>query len=386
MHYFQQRYLRENRTFAALAGLETIDLPNKGLLSGLEIRVWGLCAAGFDTPDVWLHDRIKKVELVVNGSQVVKSYDARQLLALMLYKRTPHYSHDMKNMASQSCEEYFYINLGRHYHDMEYMLDLSKVSDPELRIEHDFTMTGAEGWTNGVAMAVKPQYSIIPHLLRDPDVIPKGYIKTSEIYRFPQLANRQENMIVPRGPTYSNLYLQSFYAAQGLTYLLDKVELNFNNDAIIPLRVGILELSAELARKYGLFRWSEQASYKGGQAYPMALESGHFQPQLIGLLAYEPGYIDLWGQANSLAYKDIATGLEPYTGDVNTAFTILGALPFSVAAIPYFDPWDERTWINSSALGDFWVRVELGAGGAAPGVVKLLGDEVVTRYVTPSWP
>ena len=66
--------------------------------------------------------------------------------------------------------------------------------------------------------------------------------------------------------------------------------------------------------------------------------------------------------------------------------TIRGALPFAVAAIPLFDPWDEKTWIDSSVLGDFWVRVELGAGAAAPGVIKLLGDEVVTKYVTPSWP
>ncbi|MBA7567775.1 hypothetical protein ES708_09492 [subsurface metagenome] len=179
---------------------------------------------------------------------------------------------------------------------------------------------------------------------------------------------------------YSNLYLQSFYAAQGLTLLLDKVELNFNNDAIIPLRVGPLELSAELARKYGLFRWTEQASYKGGQAYPMALEVGHFQPQLIGLLAYIPGYMDLWGQSNSLGFKDIATGLEPYTGNVNVAFTILGALPFSVAAIPYFDPWDERTWVDSKELGDFWLRVEGNASMGTSVALKLLADEVVTSY------
>ena len=141
MHYFQQRYLRENRTFAAMAGLETIDLPNKGLLSGIEIRVWGRADADTETPNSWIHDKIKKIEVIVNGSQIVKSYDARQLLAMMLYKRTPHYSHDMKNVNGVSAEEFFYINLGRWYHDLEYMLDLSQVNDPELRIEHDFNAT-----------------------------------------------------------------------------------------------------------------------------------------------------------------------------------------------------------------------------------------------------
>ena len=378
--FFQTRYLEENKTFDSLTGLDTIDLPNQGLLSGIEMRVWGTCGVDAAKPDVWLHNRMTKLELVVNGSKVVKSLSGDQLLADMLYKRTPLYTHDMKNMSGASCEEFFHINLGRHYHDLDYMLDLSKVNDPELRLEYDFTKTSHNGWTKGVAMTAEPNRSVVLHLLREPPMEPKGYIKTSEIYRFTGGVSKKENMIIPRGPVYSNLYLQSFYASQGLTYLLDKVELNFNNDAIIPLRVGILELSAELARQYGLFRWTEQASYKGGQAYPMALEAGHFQPQLIGLLAYIPGYIDLWGQANSLAFKDISTGLTPYTGNVNVAFTILGALPFSVAAIPYFDPWDERTWVHSAELGDFWLRVEGNASMGTSVALKLLADEVVTSY------
>lgn len=386
MHYFQQRYLRENRTFAALAGLETIDLPNKGLLSGLEIRVWGTCGAGINLPDVWLHDRIKKVEVVVNGSQVVKSYDARQLLAMMLYKRTPHYSHDMKNIASGSCEEFFYINFGRHYHDMEYMLDLSKVSDPELRIEHDFEMVAASGWLKGVAMAVKPQYSIIPHILRDPVVTPKGYIKTSEIYRFEQLANKQENMLIPRGPTYSNLYLQSWYKSLGLGSVLDHYEVNINSDNIIPIRTQLTELIAQNVRKYGLMEMTQEFYGLGNQAYPWPMETGSINGEIgQGFADLELILIDLWGNALPIGLRTVSTGAQ-VAGNPFMRVTTRGALPFSVAAIPLFDPWDPETWIDTSVLGDFWVRVELGAGAAAPGVVKLLGDEVVTSYVTPSYP
>jgi len=386
MHYFQQRYLRENRTFAALAGLETIDLPHKGLLSGLEIRVWGVPGAGGAKPDVWLHDRMKKIELIVNGSQVVKSYDARQLLAMMLYKRTPHYSHDMKNVQGVSCEEAFYINLGRHYHDLEYMLDLSKVSDPELRIEHDFEMTGAEGWTNGVAMAVKPKYNVICHILRDPDVTPKGYIKTSELYRFEQLANKQENMLIPRGPMYSNLYLQSWYKSLGLAGVLDHYEVNINSDDIIPIRTTIQELLAELTRMYGLFEMTQQFYDNGSQAYPHPLEVGFVHGELgTGSVDVDVRQENLWGNISSAPLRTVSTGA---ASAILAFFELVtrGMLPFSVAAIPLFDPWDENTWINSAELGDFWVRVELTGGAAAPGVVKLLGDEVVTKYVTPSYP
>jgi len=379
--YWQQRYLKESSQFdSATTGLETIDLPKTGQLSGLELRVWGTCGTGADKPDAWLHNRLKKIELIVNGSKVIKSYSGDQLLADMLYKKTPHYSHDMKNMSGASAEEFFHINLGRFYHDLDYMLDLSKVNDPELRIDYDFGMTSHNGWTNGVAMSAAPYYSLIPHILRDPAMEPKGYIKTSEVYRFTGGVSKKENMRLPIGPVYANLYLQSFYASQGIGYLLDKVELNINNDAIIPFRVGATELAAEIVRRYGLFQWSEQASYKGGQAYPMALEQGVFQPSPMGLVAYVPSYFDLWGQANTIAFKDIATGLTPYTGNLNLAFTLLGIMPFSVAAIPVFDLMDERTWIKSAELGDLWLRVEGNASMGTSVAVKLLADEVVTSY------
>jgi len=379
--YWQNRYLKEGATFQSLTGLETIDLPNKGLLSGIELKVWGTCGAGGDKPDVWLHDRLKKIEVIVNGSQVVKSLTGEQLLADMLYKRTPINSHDIKNMASASCEEFFYINMGRHYHDMDFMLDLGRVNDPEIRIDNDFTLAAQGGWTNGVAMAVKPSYSIVLHILRDPEVSPRGYIKSSEVYRFVGGISKKENMTVPRGPVYSNLYVQSWYKDQGLGYLLDKLELNINSDNIIPFRVGATELAAEIVRQYGLFRIMEQMSVKGGQAYPSPIEQGILHNVRVGLIDAELAAGDLWGDASPLSFRKTSDGVTPVVGNVNVNADFVGIWPFSVSAIPYFDPHDERTWIDSSKLGDLWVRFEGNASMGTSVTVKLLADEVVTAYL-----
>jgi len=378
--YFQQRYLEEAKTFDATSGLDTIGLPKKGLLSGIEMRVWGTCGAGGDKPDVWLHDRISKVELVVNGSKVIKSLSGEQILADMLYKRTPHHSHDMKNMVAASCEEFFYINLGRHYHDLDYMLDLGRVNDPEIRIEYDFTKTSQNGWTNGVAMSAAPSRSVICHLLRDAPITPKGYIKTSEVYRFTSGVSKKENMTIPKGPMYSNLYLQSWYKAQGIGYLLDKLELNLNNDAIIPIRIGPNELASEVTRMYGLFQMSQQMSVKGGQSYPFPLEQAVLIECQVGLVDAEAQMLDVWGNAAAPGFRKTSDGVTPVTGNYNVNMALVGIWPFSVSAIPLFDPWDERTWIDSSKLGDFWLRVEENASGGTSAVLKLLADEVVTKY------
>jgi len=378
--YFQQRYLKEGATFDSLTGLETIDLPESGLLSGIEIRVWGTCGAGGDKPDVWLHDRLKKIEVVAGGLRPIKSLTGEQLLADMLYKRTPIHSHDCKNMPSASCEEFFYINFGRHYHDLDYMLDLSRVNDPELQIDADFTLTSQNGWTNGVAMSATPSYSVIAHILRDPPSTPRGYIKTSEVARFTGAASKKDNLTIPRGPVYSNLYLQSWYKAQGIGYLLDKLELNFNNDALVPIRVGPTELASEIARMYGLFQIIQQMSVKGGQAYPSPLEQGVLYNARIGLVDAEASALDLWGNSGGFGFRKTSDGVTPVTGNVNVQAVFQGIWPFSVSPIPYFDPWDERTWVNSADLGNFWLRVEGNASMGTSVVLKLLADEVVTAY------
>ena len=378
--HFQTRYLEENKTFDALSGLDTIDLPNKGLLSGIEMRVWGTCGVDAAKPDVWLHDRLTKLELVVNGSKVVKSLTGDQLLADMLHKRTPICDHDIKNMSGASCEEFFHINLGRHYHDLDYMLDLSKVNDPELRLEYNFEKTAHNGWTNGVAMTAEPSRSVILHILREAPGEPKGYIKTSEVYRFTGGVSKKENMTIPRGPVYSNLYLQSWYLQQGLGGILDKLELNFNNDAIIPIRVGPTELASEIVRMYGLAVIHQQMSVKGGQVYPHPIEQGRLFPPSVGLIDAEGYSQDLWGSYGGIVLRKTSDGVTPVTTNHTVMASYMGIWPFSVSPIPYFDPWDERTWVNSAELGDFWLRVEGNASMGTNVVLKLLADEVVTKY------
>lgn len=385
MHYFQQRYLREAATFPALTGLMTIDLPNKGLLSGIELRVQGVCGNSAADPDVWLHDRLKKIEVIVNGSQVVKSLTGEQVLAMMEYKRTPQVSHDAKNMNNASCIEYFYINLGRWYHDLEYMLDLGQVNDPELRIEYDFTMTTANGWTNGVAMTVAPSYFIILHMLRDTSIVPRGYIKTSEIHRVDNAANLNYNMTIARGPVYCNLYLQSWYRNMGLGAILDHVEVNINSDDLIPYRIRPDDIACQIIRQYGkLFVCTQQFTITGQQAYPFPLEQGWYYGRTLRTADADICGGDMWGNFCVTQYRVDSTGAGG-AAQIHAYMFYHGVWPFSVTPIPLLDPADKDTWIDTSQLGDFWVRIEENAGATA-GVMKLLGDEVVTKYTVPSYP
>jgi len=193
-------------------------------------------------------------------------------------------------------------------------------------------------------------------------------------------------MTVPRGPTYSNLYLDSWYRGLGLAAVIDHYEVNINSDDIIPIRTTVQELEAAVTRMYGLMETTQRVSGLGNQQYPYPIELGMCSADIDqGVANSALSNLTLWGNIEAFRVRNPVTGAWAAVNAIEN-ITIRGAFPFSVAAIPLFDPWDADTWIDTAALGDFWVRVELTAGAAAPAIIKLLGDEVVTRYVTPSWP
>ncbi|GAI46559.1 unnamed protein product, partial [marine sediment metagenome] len=91
----------------------TIDLPQKGLLSGLELRVIGYTATMDGEPDCFMHDFITKIEVIVNGSQVVKSLTGEQLLGLMHYWGIPHSQWETLSLPDDYIREQFYIPFGK---------------------------------------------------------------------------------------------------------------------------------------------------------------------------------------------------------------------------------------------------------------------------------
>ncbi len=378
--YFQKRYIKEDKTFIGTSGLETIDLPNKGLLSCVEFVVEAKSGNVAGSPDVWLHDCLEKVELIVDGSKVVKSLTGEQILALNMYQKCFYQDPSQFQNINTTMRQYFLLNLGRFYHDLDYMLDLGKVNDPEVRITFDFTKDSQNGWDSGRAFQTDPvpKYSMIPHLLRESDVTPRGYIKTSEIYRYKSAASLKENMIIPRGPLYNGLYLQSRYYAEGLSRILDHIEVNINNGELIPFRVANGEFMAELRRRYGDFVVAMVIDPTPRQQFPPPLEVSDMEESVYWNVDVIGGVKPPWGgycQIDSHTIEDWA----PSTSASSRMLVFKGILPHGLAKIPYLDDMDERTWIDSKELGDFWVRVEQTDDDATHATVKLLADEVVAQ-------
>lgn len=381
MEYFQQHYSKRHEAFAGLTGLETVDLPNKGLLAGIDLMIEAKQGATEEKPDAWLYDMIRKVEVIVDGSTVVKSLEGVQLMAMQHYWYIPEVYPVWFNTPNATVRMFVHICMGRWYHDKEYMLDLGKVNDPELRITYDWTATAHYGWTAVQALATDPapMYNCIPHLLRESDAMPKGYIRTAEAYRYPSGASREENMILPRKHVYCGLYLQSWYHDEGLRHNADYIELNLNNGEKLPYRKYWRDLCADISRIRDPYQFTGVVNPADGADYPIQTEEGIIvcTPQSPITLGILNSYTDDDGYFFKLRDSDGTVWSGGTSQEVVTKCK--GILPFSVWACPALDLKNPATWIDSDLLGDFWLRVQADTNAGTHAIVKLISETVIPQ-------
>lgn len=224
-----------------------IDLPEAGLLSALHVDVGAVCF--FSTSpglDIW--NIFTKFEVLVNGSQVVKSLDMKQARALAHY-----HGLDLSTLGwygrhdTSGDKTYWTVPLlfGRHPYDKEYMLDLSAYSNPQLRITFDATPTTVDGETYYASSSPYIRYGVGGILYRGAPPEIKGYVKSSEIDKGPfGSAGAERTVEIPKGHDLLGLMQGARYTDDKLIDYIEEMEINFDNGAWKPIDHGYQELKA----------------------------------------------------------------------------------------------------------------------------------------------
>ncbi|MBA7637568.1 hypothetical protein ES703_45214 [subsurface metagenome] len=220
--------------------------------------------------------------------------------------------------------------------------------------------------------------TVIPHLLRDYTATPKGYIRTAEAYRYPAGPSREENMILPRKHVYCGLYLQSWYHDEGLRHHAAYIELNLNNGEKMPYRQWFKNYCADVTRMYGSYQFTGVWTPATGADIPIQVEEGVVVGQVQSPIDHYPR--NSFTDDNGYFVKVVKTGgVAPDTVELEIVYKVKGILPWSMLAIPHFDPRNPETWVDSDKLGDFWLRVIADSEAGSNATLKLLGETVIPQ-------
>ena len=234
MGHFDNIIIRAKTAETAGTQVGTIyqDLPEKGFLSALMVDL--ACKVQWSTTpglDIW--NIFTKFEVLVDGSKVVKSYDAKQLRAIAHNSGMDLSSlgtYERQNVTKDQNYWKFPILFGRYPGDLEYMLDMERYSNPQLRITYDASQTLVDGKTYAAPTDPTIRSGVQGLIVRSgaPKNL-KGYIKSTEIDNWSCVPATTRQTEIPRGNKLIGYMQGARYAMHLMNTYIESTELTFDN-------------------------------------------------------------------------------------------------------------------------------------------------------------
>lgn len=357
------------------------DLPEKGYLSALSVDMAMACTFSTDPGlDIW--NAMTKFEVLVDGSKVVKSYDAKQLRALACY-----WGIDLSTLGSYGRHGTegdktfwnFPILFGRYPGDKEYMLDLERYSNPQLRITYNTAQTSVDGATY-YATADPYVRSAVQGLIYRDGAPPglKGYIKSTEIDNWSVVGGTTRQTEIPKGNNIIGYMQGARYLDQPFIYFIESTELTFDNGEWQLLDHGYQELKA--LNTLWFPREAHTVVYKDMEdVKPLDLMLGE-ATQFQAMPSLENICIPSLG--NGLEFNIQNVDIDDYTGaaPVKTAynFSMFGQFPHQNMYIPLWKySKDDEYGIDTTKYGRIDIKTTTGSSADTHANLQTVAEYVV---------
>ena len=212
-------------------GTKIIDLNFKDPLSALGLQFAGVNGATSNKGN-WMSDVITKIE-IVDGSDVLGSLSLKQAQALQSHQTGKMPYINFEEGAAKGGKDEVMLLFGRYLWDGEYYLDLTKFSNPQLKITTDedvIRAIGADGWSDGSF-----KVSITAFIIQEGAAAAKGFFMNKEVYNFTAAATGDEHIDLPRDYPYVGLMLSSTIKQSDIYELVSKMKISCDSDKFIPI-------------------------------------------------------------------------------------------------------------------------------------------------------
>ena len=251
--YWQLEYLREGASMPRGATYR-LDLPENGMLSAIQISI---SAAGvsdaFAATMKWrISDFIDKIEIIGNGSTVIKSISGNMLQGLQFFD-TGIASLDYWHSYATGTQRFNVMLLfGRSLFDLLYGLDLSVWNNVEIRITNSASATyyGADF-----------SLSMLGYYMREGGGF-SGYLRTEEWQKWTTVSDETKYLELPTENKVRRMIIQCIPPADAnnifttaMSNMIDDLEVSLKTGVLRIYKGGIMDLmrmNAILLRKLAM--------------------------------------------------------------------------------------------------------------------------------------
>lgn len=354
-----------------------LDLPENGFLGSMMLVISGdeVLGYGQGAEDWRILDELTKIEIIGNGSTVIKSITGYEAQALAVYDQGNMPPSVWRNYASNTQFEVLLINFGRYLHDIDYGLDLSRFKNIEIRI------TNAATASDFSSLSV----SILSAYLRDvPSGQFKGYMRTEEWRAWTTVANETKYLDLPteypiRRVMFSAIPNRtSTIEDTNMSNLMYDIEFLLKSGQVRVYKGGLMDLMRLNYYELG------KTLISAGRTYQTA---GNGTDISLGYVFGGAAVNASMDSAVSVAIATLAAGntgftqeFEDYEGDTLHSFAFVGLAPFLTAVLKFDYDADPSTWLDPSINHMVECNIQTrNAASAADGLNAVVLDRLV-RY------
>jgi hypothetical protein len=247
MAFWERRPIIDQRALGSDAATEMIDLPKRGALSGLDVRLaWTNGATGGAGEDII--DAVDRIEVIANGADVLYSLEGIEVAkwAHHINRRPVVQNRDDRNGVVQFA--ILPVRFGRKLGDRELWLNLGQYTNLELRVQYSPTISaGAFATGTGVL-------DVIGHIYRGEELPPggRGFLRTTQINAFTSAAAGEEIIRLARRYPYAAILVYAFEAAIADGVDITRVALEGNSGRHIIFDGRWVDVQETVAQMLGI--------------------------------------------------------------------------------------------------------------------------------------
>ena len=264
-------YITEDET-TTTTGTKIYDLDFTDPLRAIYIGLLGQRFDDSDTNRPYLLEDIDKIE-IVDGSDVIFSCTGTEAAAAQLYHtgKMPFLAISA-NPAQTYNRNQIKILFGRDESDNDYGLDLTKLTNPQLKITHSYAEAAAD-WAAGT------QTLTVIALVAEGAPKPRAYMMTKEIYTWTKATTGDETIDLPRDYPIRFIMLQATHCETPVYEEFTRIKISCNYDEFVPLNDRGEDLAHDNWNRYGMLSQQTEAVGDGSDAdikawYPFAWNWG----------------------------------------------------------------------------------------------------------------
>jgi len=251
---FRDHYFKREATIAD-SDTVIIDLNVKDPISYITVEYEATTGATASW-DHELHDDISAIE-IVDGSDVLASLSMEEWRGLNFVERgcLPHSV--LTEVGNSTQEETCVLYFGRYPDDPEYYLDLTKFTNPQLRLTHNLTISASAGFTSGTG-----KITVMARIIEEGAAPQKGFMMAKQVYSWTSAASGDETIDLPRDYPYRYLLVKALLSTYRPDEILSRIKLSCDADKYVPInnymedimdlnerRLGFAQLAKGLYRK-----------------------------------------------------------------------------------------------------------------------------------------